>query len=123
MAVQQAGSTHSRRANQRVYVGAKAEIQKSVFTFSHGVPILKNILELIETRIFLSRGKDTEAPLLSPEQIPQAIENSLVFQRFEKYEEAVLLIERSPVEIGQNESRLKHQLSNINIRLKDFLAH
>ncbi len=99
------------------------EIQKSVFTYSHGVPILKNILELNETRIFLSRGKDTEAPLLSPEQITQAIENSLVFPRFEKYEEAVSLIERSLVDIGQNESRLKHQLSIINLRLNDFLAH
>jgi multiple sugar transport system substrate-binding protein len=99
------------------------EIQKSVFTYSHGVPILKEILELDETRIFLSRGKDTEAPLLSPEQITQSIENSLVFPRFEKYEEAVSLIERSLAEIEQNASRLKHQLSIINIDLNDFLTH
>ncbi len=99
------------------------EIQKSVFTYSHGVPVLKEILELDETRIFLNRGKDTDAPLLSPEQITLSIENSLVFPRFEKYQEAVSQIDRSLAEVEQNPSRLQHQLSVLNIDLNDFLAH
>ncbi|OQY32296.1 MAG: hypothetical protein B6241_11325 [Spirochaetaceae bacterium 4572_59] len=99
------------------------EIQKSIFTYSHGVPVLKEILELDETQIFLNRGKDTNAPLLTPLQITRSIENSLVFPRFAKYQEAINMADIALEEIEQHPSRLQHQLSVLNIELNDYLEH
>jgi multiple sugar transport system substrate-binding protein len=99
------------------------EIQKSIFTYSHGVPVLKEILELDESQIFLNRGKDTDAPLLTPLQITRSIEQSLVFPRFAKYQEAINMADIALEEIEQHSSRLQHQLSVLNIELNDYLVH
>jgi multiple sugar transport system substrate-binding protein len=105
------------------YLITDEEVQKSIFTFSHGIPVLKQILELDESRIFLNRGKDADAPLLSPDQITSSIENSLVFPRFAKYEESLKMIDNELQQVEQHPSRLIHQLSVLNNEVNEFLKH
>ena len=119
-----ARSKHKREAWEFLkFLVSDVETQKNIFHYSHGVPVLKEILHMEDVKIFLSRGRNLEISLLTAEQITESIENSLVFPRFEKYEEALELADNALDVIEINPSRLEHQLSVLDIEITDFLKH
>lgn len=99
------------------------EIQTNIFQYSQGVPVLKEVLEQENVKIFLSRGKDSEAPLLTAEQITDSIEQSLVIPRFAKYDEALAMADKGLESIEMNPSRQEHQISVLERKIDDYLKH
>ncbi|MBN2659124.1 MAG: extracellular solute-binding protein [Spirochaetales bacterium] len=117
-------STHKREAWEFLkFLVSDRETQTNIFHYSQGVPVLKEVLEQENVKIFLSRGRDVETPLLTAEQITSAIERSLVIPRFPRYEEALEMADGGLKSIEVNPSRLEHQISVLEREINDFLQH
>ena len=97
------------------------EIQSEIFTYSEGVPVLREVVESEENQKFFSAAPDT-GNVLSLSVLSDAVEQAVAVPRFHDYDSAVAEVDRAVRNILESSSNINMetiiQNRNINSYLK-----
>jgi multiple sugar transport system substrate-binding protein len=97
-------------------------IQSEIFTYSEGVPVLREVVEAEENQKFFASESDSSHVLNLP-MLSHAVEQAVVIPRFHNYDNAVSEVDRAIQAILQSNSNINMETIIQNRKINHYLNH
>ena len=97
------------------------DVQKDIFKYSHGMPVIKELVESKETDIELSKYNSEGKSFINKKVLSEVVEQSIVTPRFHKYEEGMDIADKDIFQLINSGEDVQEALNQLNYKLNNFL--
>ncbi len=97
--------------------------QLNVFKYSHGVPVLSNIVESDEAESMIFENGSSDEKTIDASTLSQIIEESIVAPRFQKYDKAMDMADKEIFRMINNNLNLEDALMKFNREIENYLRN
>ena len=114
-------TVHSRKAWELMkFLTGDEKIQSEIFSYSEGVPVLKEVVESGENQKVFSGDSDT-GNVLSLSMLSDAVEQAVVVPRFHDYDSAIAEVDRAVRNILEGSSNVNMETIIQNRNINNYL--
>ena len=97
------------------------DVQMDVFKYSHGMPVIKELLESKETDKELSKYNSEGKNFIDKKVLSEVVEQSIVTPSFHKYEEGMDIADKDIFQLINSGGDVQETLIKLNYKLNNFL--
>ncbi|MBU3099015.1 MULTISPECIES: ABC transporter substrate-binding protein [Clostridium] len=97
------------------------DVQMDVLKYSHGMPVVKEVLESKETDKELSKYNPEGKIFINKKELSQVVEQSIVTPSFHKYEESMDIADKDIFKLMNSGDDVQESLIKLNYKLNNFL--
>lgn len=97
------------------------DVQLDVFKYSHGMPVIKELLDSKETDKELSKYNSEGKSFIDKKVLSEVVEQSIVTPSFHKYEECMDIADKDIFQLINSGGDVLETLTKLNYKLDNFL--
>ena len=97
------------------------DVQLDVFKYSHGMPVIKELVESKETDKELSKYNSEGKNFIDKKALSEVVEQSIVTPSFHKYEESMDIADKDIFQLINSGGDVQDTLIKLNYKLNNFL--
>ena len=98
-------------------------IQMDIFKYSHGMPVLKDVMGSVEADRELAKYSEEENIRINKRSLEEVIDQSIVAPKFHKYEEAMDMVDKEIFQLISMEKDVDEAMNKINKEINKFLKY
>ncbi|MBU3181253.1 ABC transporter substrate-binding protein [Clostridium psychrophilum] len=97
------------------------DVQLDVFKYSHGMPVIKELVESKGTDKVLSKYNSDGKKFIDKKELSEVVEQSIVTSSFHKYEASMEIADKDIFQLINSGGDVQDTLTKLNYKLNDFL--